>query len=47
MDNTINNICPLLGGGKNIIFDRVFLDYVKATTPGIIHPCPYVTIKFI
>ena len=42
MENTVEDLCGVLAGGKNLFLDKVILDHLKASDPGIIHSCPYV-----
>ena len=44
MDNTVQDLCSIIGGGKNLFFDRMLGDYIKAAAPELIHPCPYTGI---
>ena len=41
LDNTVKELCSILGGEKNVYFDRMFGDYINATAPEFLHPCPY------
>ena len=41
LDNSVKDICSIIGGGKDTFFDRVIGAYVRAAAPELIHPCPY------
>ena len=42
MDNTIQDLCKILAGDSNVVFDMMVKPFLDTYTPGFLHPCPYV-----
>ena len=41
LDNSVEELCKVVAGGANVLFDMMLRPFFDTYTPGFLHPCPY------